>query len=59
MKDYIQRSYPEVHSSYPRLRRAVQEAWDSISQATIKELIRGMGDRCIDVILANSGHTKY
>ena len=43
----------------PRLRRAVQEAWESITPATIQELIRGMGDRCIEVILADRGYTKY
>jgi hypothetical protein len=59
MKDYIQNNYPEVYSSYPRLRSAVQEAWESLIEATIKDLIRGMGDRCIEVILANGGHTKY
>ncbi|EPE35500.1 Homeo [Glarea lozoyensis ATCC 20868] len=59
IKDYIQKNYPEVHSSYPRLRTVVQEAWESITEATIKELIRSMGDRCIEVILADGGHTKY
>lgn len=59
MKDWIQRNHPEVHSSYPRLRKVVQEAWESITQATIRDLIRTMSDRCIEVILANGGHTKY
>lgn len=59
MKDYIQVHYPEVHRSYKRLREAVLEAWESITEATIKELIRGIGDRCIEVILADGGYTKY
>jgi hypothetical protein len=59
MKDYIQNNHPEVHSSYPRLRSAIQEAWESLTEATIKDLIRGIGDRYIEVILANGGHTKY
>ena len=59
MKDYIQKHYPEVHRSYKRLRSAVQEAWESITLATIQELIRGMSNRCIDVILADGGYTKY
>jgi len=37
----------------------VQEAWDSITLATIQKLIREMGDRCIAVTLAEGGHTKY
>jgi transposase len=59
MKDYIQRHYPEVHRSYSRLRRVVQEAWDSITHETIKDIIRTMGDRCIQVILAQGGCTEY
>jgi len=59
IKDYIQEKYPEYHRSYKRLREAVQEAWESITPATITELIRSMGDRCIEVILADGGHTKY
>jgi len=59
MKDYLEEHYPEVHRSYPRLRRAVQEAWESITYARIQELIREMGDRCIAVILADGGYTKY
>jgi hypothetical protein len=59
MKDYIQNNYPEVYSSYPRLRSTVQEAWESLTEAIIKDLIRGIGDRCIKVILVNGGHTNY
>jgi hypothetical protein len=50
---------PKVHRSYKRLREAVQEAWESVTIETIRDLIRGMGDRCIEVILADGGHTKY
>jgi hypothetical protein len=59
MKDYLEKRYPEVHRSYPRLRRAIQEAWESITHARIQELIQEMGDRCIAVILADGGYTKY
>jgi hypothetical protein len=58
MKDYIQAKYSDVHRSYKRLREAVQEAWESITRETIQELIRGMGDRYIEVILADGGHTR-
>jgi hypothetical protein len=37
----------------------MQEAWESITIDTIRDLIRGMGDRCIEVILADGGYTKY
>jgi hypothetical protein len=56
---YPQKHYPNVHRSYPRLRSAVQEAWESITHAKIQKLIRGIGDQCIEVILADGGHTKY
>lgn len=39
MKDYIQLHYPQVHSSYKRLREAIQEAWESITTERIRELV--------------------
>ena len=59
MKDYIQAHYPQVHSSYIQLQRVIQEAWDSITIEQIREIIRTMEIRCIDVILADGGHTKW
>ena len=50
--------FPEVPRSYKKLRAAVQEAWDSITTATIRELIDGMEERCLDVIVANGSYTK-
>ena len=55
MKDYPQKRYREVHKSDKRLRAAIQEAWESITHATIQDLIRGMGDRCVAVVLAEGG----
>ena len=31
IKDYIQEKYPQVHRSYPKLKAAVIEAWESIT----------------------------
>lgn len=59
MKDYIQEHYPKVHSSYKRLRQAVQEAWESITNERIRELVRSMKDRCQAVIDADGWYTKY
>jgi hypothetical protein len=59
MKNYIEEKYPDYHRSYNRLRETVHEAWKSISKETIQALIRGMGDRCIEVILAEGCPTKY
>ena len=59
IKDYIQEKYPDIHRSYPRLREAVIEAWNSITDEQIKELIGTMPERCQAVIDAQGGHTKY
>jgi transposase len=58
MKDYIQEHYPQVHSSYKRLRVA-QEAWESITHERIKELVRSMREICQAVIDADGWYTKY
>jgi hypothetical protein len=59
MKDYIQEKYPEVHRSYPRLKEAVAEAWNAVTDEQVRELIRTMPQRCQAVIDAQGGHTKY
>jgi hypothetical protein len=59
MKDYIQKHYPKVHSSYKRLRKAVQEAWDSITHERIRELVCSMKDRYQAVIDADGWYIKY
>jgi transposase len=56
MKDYIQEHYPQVHSSYKRLRAAIQEAWESITRERIRELVHSMRERCQAVIDAEGGH---
>jgi ketohexokinase/beta-glucosidase len=59
MKDYIEEKYPEIHKSYPRLREAVAEAWNAVTNEVVRELIRSMPARCQAVIDAQGGHTKY
>ncbi|RFU23556.1 hypothetical protein B7463_g12782, partial [Scytalidium lignicola] len=39
MKDYIQKKWGLIHKSYPQLRQQVTEAWDSIAESDILELI--------------------
>jgi hypothetical protein len=46
MKDYIERKYPEIHTSYKRLREVVLEAWELVIYERIKELIREIPARC-------------
>jgi ketohexokinase/beta-glucosidase len=60
IKDYyIQEKYPDIHRSYPRLRAAVCEAWNSITEEDIQDLIKSMHNRCQAVIDAEGWHTKY
>jgi hypothetical protein len=49
----------DIHASYPRLRTAVCEAWNSITEEDIKYLIKSIHDRCQAVINAEGWHTKY
>ena len=55
----IQDYYPKAHSSYKRLREAIQEAWNSITHERIRELVHGMRERCLAVIRARGWYTKY
>lgn len=59
MKDYIKRVYGDVQLSYNRLREAIREAWDSITEQQLKELLETMRERCQDVIDAQGGYTKW
>jgi len=58
MKDYIENVFPE-QMTYPQLRAAVQEAWDSITADQLKELIDSMHDRYQAVIDADGKQTPY
>ena len=55
MKDYIAENYPEK-LSYDRLRDAVRDAWDQITEEYLGNLIAEMGARYQAVIDA---HTRY
>ena len=59
MKDYIQEKHPDIHTKYAQLRTTVWEAWSSISEEDIRDLIRTMPARCQAVIEAEGWHTKY
>lgn len=63
MKDYIESHYPDLPGgrqyTYDQLRSIVQEAWDPISIELLTELLNSMPDRCLAVIEAEGGHTKY
>jgi transposase len=59
IKDIIKQKDPEIYRSYPRLRTAIIEAWNSITDEKIRALIGTMYDRCQAVIDADGWHTKY
>ena len=59
IKDYIQEKYPQIYRSYPQLKAAVLEAWESITDDEVIELIKSMPARCRAVINAGSWHTKH
>ena len=58
IKDYIYKKYPKIYRSYPRLREAIIEAWNSITDKQIRELIETMPQRCQDVIDTQGGYIK-
>lgn len=59
MKDILAVLHPEVHRSSLRLRAAVKEAWDSITDAEVRDLVHTMHQQCLDVIDAHGAYTKW
>ena len=63
MKDILQALDPEVHRNSKRLRAAVLEAWESITDTEIQDIIynkeSGMRARCAAVIAAHGMYTKF
>ena len=48
-----------VPANIQQLRKAIEEEWDNIPQATINSLINSMRRRCVAVHDADGGHTRY
>jgi ketohexokinase/beta-glucosidase len=60
MKDYVdERLPPGGDLSYERLKRLVQEAWDSISEDYLCELLQSMPARCRAIIEADGGPIRF
>jgi transposase len=60
LKDILGQQHPEVHTNSRRLRAAVLEAWEMITDEEIKFLIRTeMKERCQAVIDADGRETKF
>jgi hypothetical protein len=58
LKDLLQEIDPMVHRDKARLRAAVLRAWETVTDAEVRERIRTMHQRCLDVIAANGMETK-
>jgi len=59
LKDILQEIDPQVYRDSRRLREAVLRAWERITDVEIRERIRTMHQRCLDVIAANGMETKW
>jgi transposase len=59
IKDILSQIDPEVHRSYSRLREAVIKAWNTVTDAEVKDMIHTMHQRCLDVIDAHGMYTKW
>jgi DDE superfamily endonuclease len=65
MKEWIVQHYPELsklgksQAAYNQLAKAIEEAWDTVDQEYIDNLIRDMPRRVAALYLAKGWHTKY
>jgi len=48
-----------VHKNYRKLRAAVIEAWESTTDAEIRDIIHTMPERYVAVIAAHRAYTEY
>lgn len=58
-KDWMEVIDPEIHKNYRRLRYTVNEAWNAVEDEVIQSQVKSMHDRCLAVIAAKGGPTKY
>ena len=63
LKNYIQVNSPEINGvrqvRSATLKILIEAAWDSISSEELSSLVGSMHERCVAVIKANGGYTKY
>jgi transposase len=60
IKDYIdERLPPGGDLLYERLKRLVQQAWDSVSEDYLRELLQSMPARCRAIIEADGGPIRF
>ena len=60
LKDILEEQDPEVHRNYRRLQIAIKRAWDTITDAEVRDLIRTtMRERCQAIIDAKGGEIAF
>jgi len=59
LKNILQEIDPKVYIDLRRLRAAVLRAWETITDTEIRERIRTIYQRCLDIIVANGMETKW
>jgi hypothetical protein len=59
MKDWIQERYDDNLRGYDELRTAIIEAWNTVPESYLLELLKSMPARCQAVIDADGKHTRY
>jgi uncharacterized protein with HEPN domain len=60
MKDVLEELNPHVHRNYRRLRAAVIQAWDSVTDTEIRDIIHTMVPQCCKEVIATHGaYTKW
>ncbi|QSZ32796.1 hypothetical protein DSL72_002375 [Monilinia vaccinii-corymbosi] len=59
MKEWLFNHYPTNKLSYDQLRQAVKEAWDTVEEEYLLQLLRSIRTRCQAIIDANSMYISY
>ncbi len=57
--DRRKRQRVPVPANIPQLCTAIEQEWTNIPQATINNLINSMRRRCVALLEANGGHSRY
>lgn len=60
MKDYLQQTYGDRKFTSAELYEKVQEAWEiAVADEKLDRLMASMHQRCVDVIAAEGGYTRW
>ena len=59
IKNWISDNYLDDKLNYKVLRQAVMEAWKTVGQQELDDLLNSMHERCEAVVAVNSIYTKF